>query len=310
MNYTPQTLGLKLYGVYEFSRVGLFNRPFVILAEAKSKERLLEKLRSAGFRDHQEVAIRFSKGNVMNLPVYMGKFTLEKVVSLIQKNRKDLVPFVHGLVKTKFSVGLYYDGRTIFLELRPGVGASQNKMRNENSDMIKIADSISIARYRKQRTVADVTGRTIHSKPFDFNFLMTVAKKIRSLKNKLNSLLAIQNPLLCVLNCESTDDLNFMGIQKTAVFDPWKIDRSTERYHIVKSLEDLKKYHGSERLFFDIPLNRDHQDWITIVKILKKFPKVYVKSLTMHLAVILRESGIKVEKGMINDEYEIKNIDI
>ena len=74
MRYTSELLGWKLYGLYEFSKVGLFNRKFVVLSNAKTKKQIIAKLQSSGFSDNDAVAIRFSKENVMNLPFFLGNF--------------------------------------------------------------------------------------------------------------------------------------------------------------------------------------------------------------------------------------------
>lgn len=308
MGYSPERLGWKLYGLYEFSKLKLFNRPFIILSDDKTKEKIIKKLKSVNFKDNDEVAIRFSKENVMHLPFFLGKFKLEKIAEIIQKERKDYVPFVHGLVKTKFSACLYYDGKTIFLEIWPGIGASKNKVFNEHPDLIKIDSTIRIMRYLKNRNIEYTDGLESTIIPFEMSFLVELANKIKSYEKKLKELLKIQNPLLCDLNCESIMDINFMGIQKTNELDFSIMDNATKKFYIVKSLDDLKRYDDSKELLFDIPLNRNDEDWVTIINILKNFPKIYVKSLTMHLSVILREFGMNIEKGAINEDYEIKEI--
>lgn len=308
MKLTLENLGWKLYGLYEFSKLGLFNRSFIIFQNIHNKEKLIKQLEQKGFKDYDEVAIRFSKENVMNLPFFIGKFSLEQIANTIIKEKKNYVPFVHKLVKTKFSMCLYYDGKTIFLEVWPGIGASKKNVFNENPDLIKIDSHISIAKYLKKRHVEDVDSKVFTANPFDVSFLEKLSRIILSYKNKLDKLLKIQNPILCDLNCESEEDINFMGIQKSKTMNLDKIHNSTKEYYIVKSMEDLKNYDGSKELFFDIPLNRDNHDWVTIIDILKCLPKVYVKSLTMHLSVILREFGVNVEKGFIDEDYEIKEI--
>jgi hypothetical protein len=39
---------------------------------------------------------------------------------------------------------------------------------------------------------------------------------------------------------------------------------------------------------------------------LKKVPIVYVKSLTMHLAIVLREFGVNVVRWTPDEDYEVK----
>ena len=53
MKFTPENLGWKLYGLYEFSKVKLFNRPFIILKDF-NKEEILSKLKDAGIRVHED----------------------------------------------------------------------------------------------------------------------------------------------------------------------------------------------------------------------------------------------------------------
>lgn len=308
MKMTLKNFGWKLYGLYYSSKIGLFNRPLIIFDNVKTKEQIITKLKSAGFKDNDEVAIRFSKSNTLNLPFFLGRFTLQKVAEIIEMERKDTTSFVHGLVKTKFSVCLYYNGETIFLELWPGIGASKKKVFNENPDFIKINSEISIARYLRNRTVEDTNGNAITKKPFEMSFLISFSKKIKSFEKQLKQLLKIQNPLLCEFNCESLNDINLMGFQKTNNFDVSIVNSKIKHFYIAKSLNDLKKYDGSKELFFDIPLSRNYEDWTTIVNSLKNFPKVYVKSLTMHLSIILREFGINVEKGVVSKDYEIKEV--
>tara|TARA_Y100000034_G_C6856721_1_gene389424 strand:- start:153 stop:1076 length:924 start_codon:yes stop_codon:yes gene_type:complete len=304
MKFTPENLGWKLYGLYEFSKVKLFNRPFIILKDF-NKEEILSKLKENGFQDNNEIAIRFSKENSMNLPFFLGKFTLDKITEIIDKEKKDYIPFVHKLVKTKFSISLYYDGNTMFAEIWPGIGATKKKVFNENPDIIKINKNILISRYTKNREVEDVNHNSYTATPFSINFLKNITAKLNEFKPKLDKLLNIQNPLLCDLNCESDEDINFMGIQKSKKININKIDNAIKEYCVVKSLEDLNNYDDNKDLFFDIPIDRNNQEWSNIINILKKYPKVYVKSLTMHLSVILREAGINVEKGLIRKDYEV-----
>lgn len=106
-----ELVGWKAYGLAQFSKLGLFNRPFTILESWQTEERNVEMLKNAGFINQQEVAIRFSKNNEMNLPFYLWKFDLKEIARIISNERADLIPFVHGLVKTVFSASLYFDGK-------------------------------------------------------------------------------------------------------------------------------------------------------------------------------------------------------
>jgi len=303
-------MGWKLYGLYNFSEKGLFNRPFVSLSKEDDKERIIEKLKESGFKNDDEMAIRFSKDNTMNLPFFLGTFSLADVAKIIQRERKNYTPFVHGLVRTKFSACLYYDGETIFLELWPGIGALKEKMSNENPDVIKINKNIHITRYLKEREVENINAKKIIAEPFDYNFLINFAKQIKSLQNKLDSLLKIQSPLLCDINCESLGDINFMGIQTTDSFDLSQLNKCIEDFYVAKSTKELEEYKGEKKLFLDIALSRNDEDLILIIKLLKGIKKVYTKSLTMHLSIILREFGINVERVFFNEDYEIKEFPI
>ena len=150
MNYSPELVGWKAYGLAQFSKLGLFNRPFTILESWQTEERNVEMLKNAGFINQQEVAIRFSKNNEMNLPFYLWKFDLKEIARIISNERADLIPFVHGLVKTVFSASLYFDGKMFFIEVWPGIWGSKKQMFNESPDIIKIDTSIHIAKYLKK----------------------------------------------------------------------------------------------------------------------------------------------------------------
>ena len=307
MDCTPEAMGWKLYGLYNFSRLGLFNRPFLILDNFNDSEKIVKLLKDNNFKDEEAVAVRFSKENKMHLPFFLGNYSLNKIAELIIKEKADYVPFVHGLVKSKFSMGLYCDSDVINIEIWPGIGASKTEVFNVTPDVIRIKNSIKIFRYNKKRKVEDVFQNVYLAEPFDFEFLENLAERLVKLKPKIINLLEICNPLLADLNCESLEDINFMGIQKTE-----KLEFGSKNYcsdfFIVKTLDDLEKYDGQKELFIDISLRRGGDDIHKIIDILKNFSKVYVKSLTMHLAVVLREFGVNLEKAEFKNDYDIKEV--
>ena len=307
MEYSPEYLWWKLYWLYEFSKIKLFKRPFVILPITNTKEEIIEKLKISWFRDNQSVAIRFSSNNIMNLPFYLWKFTLDKIADTIMEQKLHCIPFVHGLVKSKFSASLYFDDGMFFIELWPWIWASKEYIFNENPDIIKMDDQIHIARYLIDRHVENIEWDIFDAPPFEFNFISKFTEKILQVKNKLSTLQRHQEPLICDICAESINDINFMWIQKSWFIDLKKLDNIIGHdFYIVKTIEDLEKYRWDKEIFFDIPLSREWNDWEEIINVLRRFPKVYVKSLTMHLSVILREFGVNVEKWVINDDYEIK----
>lgn len=316
MEYNSNMLGWKLWGLYNFSKLGLFNRDLIILDKNFSKDQIINALKNSGFKDNEQVAIRFSKENAMGLPYFLGKYTLDNIADIILKEKKDYVPFVHKLVKTKFSMSLYYDGNTIFLELWPGLDGSKTKALNENSDLIIIKDNqATIGKYLKLRSMMDIKEdlkekETLYE-PHTFDFLKSIAKKINLKKQHLTDLLKIQNPFLCDINCESINDINFMGMQKTDKINIVKFENILNSdFHIIRNFADFETYDSKKNIFLDIPLNRELNELNKIIEKLKNFPEVYLKSVTMHLAVVLREFGINVKHGFLNEDYEIKNFSL
>ncbi|HBU06469.1 MAG TPA: hypothetical protein DEB09_00120 [Candidatus Magasanikbacteria bacterium] len=310
MNYTPEQLGWKLYGLYLASDLDLFHRPLVIFANTDTKEEIIKKLTGANFKDNDEVAIRFSKDNVLNLPFFLGSYSLVNIAQIIIDNKVDSIPFVHGLVKTKFCAVLYYDGNSFFIEVYPGMGARRKKVFAEYPDIIKIDKKmIIVSRYLKNRLVEYSDGSEIEAPPFDFAFLKSVADKILAQKSQYNKILEIINPLQCELNAESVDDINLVGIEKTVIMNTNTTTNSNDDYYIAKSLEDLKNYNSNKKLFLDIPLTRDF-DTNEILKLLPKNSTIYLKSLTMHLAILFREHGFKVDKVIFKGDYETKTYPI
>lgn len=312
MEYIASKLGAKLYGLLLFSQSGLFSKKFVILKNKKSKKRILSKLKTAGFEDNDPVAIRFSIGSLkksaLNLPTRLGKFSLNKIAEIIfeeVKNRSNLIPYVHDLISAKETCHLYYDGKTILIEVWPGRGAFKKSVFNISPDIIKIDDKIKIFRYLKTRKIEDANYRLHLVEPHQYQYLLNVAKKINSLRKKFNILRKTFNPFFCDFFIEKNFNFEFSAIQKTKKFDT-QLDLEDQDYFIAKRFNDLENYRGQKKLFFDIPLSRNNEDWPKIFNLIKHFPVVYTRSLTMHLATIFREFGIEVRKGIIENDYEIK----
>jgi hypothetical protein len=295
-------LGYKLYGLKKFKELGLFNRNFVILNNVNTKEEIISILQNNGFKDNEDIGVRFSKDNVMNLPFFLNKYSLNEVAEIVLQNKHLATPFVQKLVYTKFSASIYYDGQIILIELYPGVDASKTKTFNQNSDLIEIyLNKLILSRYLQSRSTEDVFGNCYNNEPFTKEFLMEFAKKIINLKPKLDLLLKIQNPIMCDLNCESLNDINFMGMQKS---DKIKYSFGIDDYFVVNSVYDLKNDTKKYPLF-NIPISRSVMDWSEIISYLKKYDKVYVKAITSHLAIILREFGLNVQKLRNKSDYEV-----
>jgi hypothetical protein len=55
----------------------------------------------------------------------------------------------------------------------------------------------------------------------------------------------------------------------------------------------------------DLKLAKAFKDWPGLVRQLKRFDTVYLKSVTMHLAIILREYGIKTRRANFEELYEV-----
>jgi hypothetical protein len=215
------------------------------------------------------------------------------------------VPFVHSLVKTKFVFNLYYNGEEMILEVWPGIGASKKNIFNENPDIIKIDKKIVIARYLRNRLVENIEGEKYSAEPFKEEFLINLARSISFRKEFFNKMRKIHDPILCDAYCESLEDINFTAIQDIRKLGPISLGVEVKDFYFARSLDELKRYDQSKELFLDIPLNRNNENWQEIISIIQKLPRVYLKSITMHLAIILRESGVNVERS-ISKDYEIK----
>ena len=310
------TLGPKLYGLTQFSRLGLFSKKFVILDNKKSEREIVDALIKNGFKDKNQIAIRFSAKasdkKAINLPFHLGKFSLKKAAQTIFgeiKKDPQLIPYVHELIIPIATCHLYYDRKTIIIEIWPGIGAFRKKILNLPPDMIEIKEKIKIYRYLKKRKVEDVNSKIYNAQPFKSHYLVRIAQKINNMKSRLDILLNQFNPLLCDFFIETNFQLEFTSIQKIDKFKT-KIGLEDKDYYIAKSLKDLEGYDSSKKLFFDIPLSRKGEDWVKVFYLLKNIPVVYTRSLTMHLSIILREFGIEVRRVTINDEYEVKELSV
>lgn len=312
---TPEKIGRKAYGLAVFSQLQLFKRPFLFIESDKDEKAILQALKENNIQEKEELAIRFSQSkNSMNLPFFLGRFSHKEIAKTIISERKWGIAIVHGLVKTKFSASLYYDGNIFLIEVWPWIGASKKTIFNIPSDIILIEkNKITISRYLKNRKVENVSWEEVDSIPFEKDFLLQFAKKIIEVKNPINKISQLHTPLLCDINCENLEDINFMGMQTGETLNKDEIlktihTHTNEEYYIVTSLEELKNYSWKGNLFFDIPLARGYDKRDEIIELLKLFPEVYLRSLTMHLAVVLREFWVTVKKANIKNEYEKSEI--
>ena len=308
------TLGPKLYGLTQFSKLELFSKKFVILNDKKSEKEIADTLIKNGFKDKDQIAIRFSAKTsdkkAINLPFHLGKFSLKKAAqTILRETKKDpqLIPYVHEIIIPVATCHLYYDKQTTIVEIWPGIGASKKKILNLPPDIIEIKEKIKIHRYLKKRKVENVNSKIYNAQPFKLHYLVRIAQKINNMKSRLDILLNQFNPLLCDFFIETNSQLEFTSIQKIDKIKT-RIDLEDKDYYIAKSLKDLEEYDSSKKLFFDIPLSRKGEEWVKVFYLLENIPVVYTKSLTMHLSIILREFGIEVRRGTVYVDYEVKEL--
>lgn len=313
MDYTVKNLGYKFYGLYCASKLGLFPKKFVLLDDVKTKDEIINKLKREGFKDYMAVAVRFSKENVMNLPSHLGKYTLDEIAEIIIKVGKDYVPGVNELIVPETEGFVFYDKDKFFVELLPG--SEFSKTCYEPCDIIIFNDNkATIYRYKLQRDAQDVTQKIYVAKPYSMNYLESVAKRFYEIKNKIVELNKIFDPLLYDFLFDANLNLYFMGLQKTKSFDLDNELMQAEGYYVADTIEKLRTYfekneNKSRKLFFDIPMERNDSNFGEIVDLAKKCKEVYVKSIIMHFAVILREFGVDVKRATKDlNNYEKKEI--
>ncbi len=309
MEHSTQSLGFKLYALHEFTRLGLYSKDLAILKDAKDKDEIIKELKQSGFEDNDEVGIRFSKDNVFNLPFYLGQFTLSQIADTVINKRNDYVPFVNKLIKPVCSGNLYMDNGVFLIELWPGIGASKTHALNKLPDLIKIDKEIKIARFLQNREVENVEGKTYTAEPFDFEYLEKIGEKIQSMSGKLTEFYDKLDSVLCDFHVDNSLNIDFMGAQKIVHTQFTNFIHPLEHeYYTAESLSDLKKYDGKQKLFFDITLKRNNNEWPRIMQTVKKIPEIYVRSLTMHVAVMLREMGIEVKRMWPKENYEVRSV--
>jgi len=296
MDYSLKELGPKFYGIYLFSKMGLFKETFVIfengLSDTKKKEMLIKTKIN---KKKNKVAIRFYKKDVLNPPFYFGSFSIQDIIDYTNKH-KEYTSFVHKLIIPVNTCQLYYNGNKIIISVFPGIRmpAQEMRLKSEPVDFIEINNKrVIIYRYKKRRNAININKKVYFVKPNKINYLRGIAQKILNCKPKLDILLNESNPLLCDFNLNKKDKINFMGLHYQLPFD-FNLDFDFN-CKIIKSKFDLFNYKGNKPIYLDFTIKFDDPNYLKIITVLKNKSEVYLNCLTTHLAIILRELNINVK---------------
>ncbi|GEM_PF-6547337 len=305
MDYSLKKLGPKVYGAYLFSKLGLFKEKLVIFLKNDSDLKKKELLIKSGFKNkNNKIAIRFYKKEDVNPPFYFGTFSIQEIINYTNKH-KGYISFVHKLIVPINTCQLYYNGDKIIISVFPGIRmpVQETSLKSEPVDFIEINNEcIKIYRYTKKRNALNIEKKVYLANPNTMDSLKEFGKKIIKLKPKLNILLKEANPLVCDLNQNNENNINFMGLYYQLPFD-FNLDFNLD-CKVIKSKEDLFKYKGNKPIYLDFIIDINDSNYLKLITNLKKRHDVYLNCLTAHFAIILRELNVKIKhSNYINFKY-------
>ena len=119
--------------------IGLAPEPLLIMESLPDKKDFFEKLKSSGFKNGQEIGVRFSYVGLMEIPRSVGLRTFDEVYQFIKKYfQVQSAVIIHSFILARYVGTLYFQNNKMIVNLVKS-GISEPSV-TKNCDIFLITD--------------------------------------------------------------------------------------------------------------------------------------------------------------------------
>jgi hypothetical protein len=299
--------GKKAESLLFLKEKGFFNSPLLILKKLPRIEEFKDILKLEGFKDGEELAVRFSSSDVCNLPRSIILESFEQVYKFVQENiQEGIFPIIHKFFMPAFSGTLLKLNNEIKIDLINGAWEPDSA---NNCDFLIIKDEAAkIYFLDKEKECLFVNKNKLER------------RKIKNSKEEIIEIFKIILSKLETFNFEQgflyefiiTPERDFVIME----FKDFKQDKANYNLnqldlHEISEVKDLESWNKKKDILLSMIVERENElDFFKVIEKIKKHKdKVYVNyGLCSHPCIILREFGI-TPILYLSEHYEI-NLDI
>lgn len=195
------------------------------------------------FSKGKGAAVRFSYGNELNLP--RGFFDdPEACMDFIRAERRDYALILQEYTQLEDSFELYMDSDRIYLQVMPGIWEVDS---SASPDIVEMVDNgTKVYRYKGVRTAKYLDDRRKFTQkqdqPYTIAQLESFFEQVLELKDKLELIRGLYNPLFCHFYRDADGRLTFINIRN---FGEIQFNsESPDNLYSVKRASDLEEKSG------------------------------------------------------------------
>jgi hypothetical protein len=289
-----KSIGKKAKSLLVLKQSGLFNKNLLIVPILKEKEMFIDLLKSNGFIDGSEMAVRFSSdSNNINLPRSIILESFNGVYSFIKKNITDkLTAIVHDFIIPKIGGVLIKKNNKIYLEFVNG--AWETESAHNCYKTIIFDNKIRIIFDSKPKECLFVNKDKLDKRVIQ-NTQEEVLDLVRKIYSKIKNLHFTEG-LLYEFIIDYDDSFNAIEFLSLDNFSELEFV-SPDHYFEIKDYKDFDNWDKKTNLLISIHLKRESDEEFLILadKIKRHSDKVYVNyGLCSHPSILLREAGLEV----------------
>jgi hypothetical protein len=292
--------------------IGLAPEPLLILQKLPKKEIFFDDLRKNGFKNGQEIGVRFSYTGIMEVPRSMGLFSFDEVYDFLKKYfRKGSAIIIHPFIKASYVGTLYfYENKLLINIIKSGIW---EPMVGKNCDIFLIDDKKSKCfRYKKLRIVYEPKDKKLAKKIIEPLTKQEIKKLLKIFNDNQAILAQLDKFPNLILEFIITPKNKILGmeLEHAGKNIDQKIPKEKDLLEINR-YEDIKRWDKKKNLLLTLTIFRKDKDkFLHLINKIKHYKKaVFINyGLLSHPAILLREQGIKTYPYINN--YEILNYKI